>query len=404
MVQDTFHIAYKNAAQINAQTILPYLRKVAVHECFRRRKANNRYTTFVTTTDELTQDHPEINEALLPEDALHNKERQRQLLLTIDRLPKLQRDMVYLYYYVDIDAQHIANLMNCSVGSVYSVLTRARKAIRQKLEDSDNRTRVLLTKSLVLLPLAALFLAEESTYVAAFAAPTAGALGATGMAITSTSTSTGAIVGYVAACIVAVGLAAGTYMIALQPTQENEPAYIAATPTPAAAAIHTPSTPEPVVHHPPPTEAPTSTTSPVATVPITTAPATTAPAITEPPTPPPTMPTVITSPPAPPPTTPPPTPAIPIDRTAHVLSALAAAQTSDDVAHIIATYDFIFETQMMSFADYVLRFYLRHDLGGTILVGTSIHADGGNYRMQYTHFEVGSIPYSGTALYRWMRN
>jgi len=116
IVQDTFVIAYKKRHQLRSETLLGYLRKIAVHECFRRRKANNRRTEYIFTSDALPIDPQELNESLLPEEALHNKERQRQLLLEISRLSKTQRDMVYLYYYIDLIPPKLPGLWNARAG------------------------------------------------------------------------------------------------------------------------------------------------------------------------------------------------------------------------------------------------------------------------------------------------
>ena len=389
VVQDTFHIAYKNIHQIQGKAIIPYMRKVAVHECFRRRKINRHYASH--TTPDATFDHPELDEALLPEDALQNKERQRQLLLEIDRLPKLQREMVYLYYYADIDAKEIADLMQCTVGSVYSVLTRARKTLRQKLDDDNRRAGRLLAKTVAVLPLAALFLAEESTYVLAFSPPVACAAAAgavTTSATVATTTTTGTLVGYIAACMVFVGLATGTYIIAFQ-SAAYDPAPV----------VYQPTQPTPTM-----ITTATITTTPEPTMATTTAP-TTAPFTTPEPTQPPTTtPTPTEPPPITPQPTIPPAPIIPIDRTADILATLSLATTAYDVAHIIATYGFVFETQATAHNDQILRFYLHNEGSGDILIGTSIQANGSGWRMQYIFFDGGDMPFDGVGLYRWMRN
>lgn len=406
VVQDAFHIAFKNIQQVQGQAIIPYLRKVAVHECFRKRKANSRYANYATPTGDITIDYPELDEALLPEEALQNKERQLQLLKEIDRLPKLQREMVYLYYYVDIDAKEIADLMHCTVGSVYSVLTRARKTLKQKLDDDRCRAGILVAKSLAVLPLAALFLAEETTYVAAYT-PASTAIIATGAAATTTATATttGTIISYAAACIVAIGLVTGTYLIAFQNAYfyALPPVYDTTTTTALERA------PEPIAHTPYEPEAmPAPTTLPPTTPePTTPVPTTPEPTTPEPTTPPLSMPvTTTTTPASTPPTQPPtaPAPIIPINRTADILLALSQAATPDDVAHIIATYDFAFETQIITFTDYILRFYIRNEGSGDILIGTSIHASASSWRIQYIFFDGGSVPFDGTGLYRWMRN
>jgi len=389
IVQDTFVIAFKKVDQLRGDTLLAYLRKIAVHECFRRRKVNNRRTEQQVTTDVLLDDMHELDKSLLPEDALLSKEWKHQLLVEINQLPRPQRESVYLYYYIGLNVHEIANIMESNLNYVYANLSRARKVIKRKLE--KDTTTPMAMKVLVLLPLAALFVAEETVYVTAGTAMAVGASGAaaySGVTSSAAVAGSGSVVGYVAAACTAFVLAATvTFYIALQPEPEILTAYAEVTSvTPVITTIPTttplsttqaPTTPPPITM-PEPTE-PLPTT-PVTTLPTPTTAAAT-PAITQPP--------------------PPPTPT---DRTQDVLAALANAHTHAAVSHILEHYDFAFDTQIHTMAGVRINFYLFNEGSGDVMVGLTINASDNEWRMRYLFAEGGQVRKDNVDLYIWMRN
>jgi len=284
--------------------------------------------------------------------------------------------------------------MECTGRNVYSSLTRARQAIRRKLEEDDPSVgQPLVVKGLVLLPLAALFLAEESTYMAAVLPVTAvSAAAATATTTTATTTATATtVVGYVAAACVAVAcvgaIAVSSYFV-LRDT--SEPTPLPTTPP------HTAITTE---YNPTPTAIPTPTPTPAPTTPAPTTPEP-SPETTPMPTLPPALPPPI-------PTFPPEAPAqtepVVYDRTDMILFALYLAQTQADTVRIITDYGFVFATQMVTSTDRTLRFYTLNEGSGDILIGTAIDEDGTQWRMRFNFFENAHAPQDRIALYDWMR-
>ena len=63
---------------------------------------------------ELPPDHSEVLEAVLS-------------------LPEKYRDVVYLYYYEEYSAAEISRLLGKNVNTVYTLLTRSKKMLREKL-------------------------------------------------------------------------------------------------------------------------------------------------------------------------------------------------------------------------------------------------------------------------------
>lgn len=48
------------------------------------------------------------------------------MLSSINRLKAKKRDVIFLYYYKDLDIQTISEVLNCPVGTVKSRLNSAR--------------------------------------------------------------------------------------------------------------------------------------------------------------------------------------------------------------------------------------------------------------------------------------
>lgn len=55
------------------------------------------------------------------------------------RLPLRQRTAVVLRYYADYDEAHIAAVLGCAPGTVKSLLSRAKAALRDSLDEGEIR-------------------------------------------------------------------------------------------------------------------------------------------------------------------------------------------------------------------------------------------------------------------------
>ncbi|MCL2364332.1 MAG: sigma-70 family RNA polymerase sigma factor [Defluviitaleaceae bacterium] len=436
VVQDTFLIAFKKSDQLRGETLPAYLRTIAVHECFNRRKANQKRRMHTLSADYALINVAELNEALLPADALDNKELHGQLLREIAKLPLQQRDMIYLFYYADFDAKQIGKIMGCNVNVVYTNLTRARQTIKKKLNDGRSMKPVVVSAQAgVLLPLAALFVAEEAAYVAAYVTSAWAGNIAVGATAAAAGAKTGAIV---AVCAVAAAALAAFIYFNVYPTREAE------TPTPESA-VYTghepPAYPLPEPHTEPPTEPAPKEPTQAEPAPPEPAPSpsedpdsaassamsdpeydteyasipspTTVPALPPAPHYPADLPTEVLTEPE---THAPHQPYAPsepydfyeydepphADRTLQILAALAAVSTYSDLADIIDVYGFVLHTQATTVHDIRLRFYVANEGSGDILVGRWTIVDATDWHMRYEFFENGYMPQDGMALYEWM--
>jgi len=411
VVNDVFMIIHKKSAELRADTFMAYLRKIAIHECYRKRDVNREHIVFSGDIN-ITQDQEEYDEDYLPEQYLQNKERRRYLLTLMKTLPKMQWETLYLRYYGGLGTEEIANLQKCSTSNVRKTLRAAHNAMKKKLTARD---------SMAVVPLAAVLLAEEAAFATGYVAIT-GAATATTMAGTAAKSATGYII---AVCIAVSCIATATLYFALRTSYEEYAPVVVATETPPLATPATEPQPEyttayytaPAITYPAPdaTETdleyeiheeysngepeaeeepappPTRPTTPPPTIPehITEPPTTTIPPTTMPPTEPVIEPT--TAPPLMIITAPPTEPYI-ADRTPQILYALSQSTTAEDTAQILDYYNFVFHRQIRSSTYEIMRFYVANEGSGSILVGIAVYEDGTNWRMSFRLFENGQVP------------
>ena len=61
----------------------------------------------------------------------------REVLEAVLSLPPKYRDVVYLYYYEEYSAPEIGHVLGRNVNTVYTLLTRSRKMLQEKLKGDD---------------------------------------------------------------------------------------------------------------------------------------------------------------------------------------------------------------------------------------------------------------------------
>ncbi len=58
----------------------------------------------------------------------------REILKAVLTLPPKYKDVVYLYYYEEYSAKEISHILKKNVNTVYTLLSRARGLLKEKLE------------------------------------------------------------------------------------------------------------------------------------------------------------------------------------------------------------------------------------------------------------------------------
>ena len=142
IVNDTFLIAYRKIKQLKGDTLIAYLRRIAINLCYaRRKKASREHELF---TDDGLENYAETNEDFLPEEYVENKEKHLLLLQIVSELPPRQREIIYLYFFADISTVEIAKMLGCPPGNVRKTLHVAKNALKAKLEVRNRMSKMAL--------------------------------------------------------------------------------------------------------------------------------------------------------------------------------------------------------------------------------------------------------------------
>lgn len=65
------------------------------------------------------------------------KEDYSEVVEAVQSLPSKYRDVVYLYYYEGYGAAEIGDILHKNTNTIYTLLARARKLLKEKLEEVD---------------------------------------------------------------------------------------------------------------------------------------------------------------------------------------------------------------------------------------------------------------------------
>ena len=134
LVQNTFIKCYKNidSFRFDAQ-IKTWLYRITINECKDYLKSWNY---------KMVQVKSFINEtakSILPstEKKVIDKYNNDEIKDTIYSLPKVYREVVYLYYYDSLSTEEIANVLDISVNTVKTRLRRAKQRLESMLKEAE---------------------------------------------------------------------------------------------------------------------------------------------------------------------------------------------------------------------------------------------------------------------------
>ncbi|MEK3766008.1 MULTISPECIES: sigma-70 family RNA polymerase sigma factor [unclassified Solibacillus] len=134
LVQNTFIKCYKNidSFRFDAQ-IKTWLYRITINECKDYLKSWNY---------KMVQVKSFINEtakSILPstEKKVIDKYNNEEIKDTIYSLPKVYREVVYLYYYDSLSTEEIANVLDISVNTVKTRLRRAKQRLESMLKEAE---------------------------------------------------------------------------------------------------------------------------------------------------------------------------------------------------------------------------------------------------------------------------
>ncbi len=129
IVVDTFARAYRALARLEpADTLRPWLYRVAINESYDRRPRGAAASPLDETAEEITASD-ERSPAALAERA----ETRRVVLTALDALDAKHRSVVVLHYLNELPLAEIAQIVDCPVGTVKSHLHYALRRLRVHL-------------------------------------------------------------------------------------------------------------------------------------------------------------------------------------------------------------------------------------------------------------------------------
>ena len=387
VTQDAFLQAFSKINQLeNNDMFLPWIKRIAIHKCYRKSDEAKKREGSVVYTEDLNATRSEIeelNKSFLPTDCYENGEVRKELISAVAALPETQRKMVHLYYYVGMNTIEISKLHNCTDSYVRKTLFNARNTIKEKMHGRE-------THGAMLAPLGALFVAEEAAFVASYAAANATAISTTATTVVGAAIKQAAVAakiatcGYVAACVLTTGIIATGIYHAVQATEYQDTEIIDQIEV---AAIYEPAeTEEPYYEEEIEEDVYIEEVN-----------------VTE------YVPNVINEQPEIEPVYEPepyeeelipyePEPVV--DRTTEILAALANANTSARVNEIIRQYGFSVKISLQSSFYEIFSFYQTNQGSGDILIGVYEFED--EWHMRFTFFEGGVINMQTPDLISWL--
>ncbi|MEK4626787.1 sigma-70 family RNA polymerase sigma factor [Solibacillus sp. FSL R7-0682] len=134
MVQNSFIKCYKNldSFRFDAQ-VKTWLYRITINECKDYLKSwNYRMVQVKSFINETTK-------SILPstEKAVIDKYSNEEIKDTIFSLPKVYREVVYLYYYDSLSTEEIANVLDLPVNTVKTRLRRAKQRLVSIMKEAE---------------------------------------------------------------------------------------------------------------------------------------------------------------------------------------------------------------------------------------------------------------------------
>lgn len=135
LVQDIFVLAYRSIGSFRGDSNFgTWLHTIAVNTTLKQLKRSKKRQAVsiddpdTSLIDYLPADNPD------PAEVAQSKARNTQVRKAIDSLPDKQRVVVTLHYFEDYTCEEIAQILHCSVGTVWSRLHYACRKLKGRLD------------------------------------------------------------------------------------------------------------------------------------------------------------------------------------------------------------------------------------------------------------------------------
>ncbi len=130
IVQEVLIKFYRSLDQFEGRSsIKTYLYRIAVNECQNYLKSWHVRMFDVTEKMKLWKSRASAESELI------DREKHQSVADLVNRLPVKYREVIWLYYYVDLSVSEIAEVINCSTNTVKTRLARGRKLAKMTIEE-----------------------------------------------------------------------------------------------------------------------------------------------------------------------------------------------------------------------------------------------------------------------------
>ena len=151
LMQETYLQIYRKIDTLmEAKAFYVWAGRIATNLTLRHIRKNKKEELFAPVLDD-EEDTATIfdrvendTEAFIPETVLENAEQQRIIANILEGLSAEQKICVQYYYFEELSVNDIANIMQCSTGTVKSRLNYARKALKEAIKDFEVKNDVTL--------------------------------------------------------------------------------------------------------------------------------------------------------------------------------------------------------------------------------------------------------------------
>lgn len=130
ITQDVFTRIFRNAAIFKGEaTVSTWIYRITINTSLNHIKRRKRFSFLKFGAESIQSDfeHPGV--------LLENKENAKVLFKVINTLPESQKTAFILSFIEDLPRQEVADIMEISLKAVESLLQRAKRNLRKKLEN-----------------------------------------------------------------------------------------------------------------------------------------------------------------------------------------------------------------------------------------------------------------------------
>ena len=131
IIQEVFIKFYKNLDRFEGRSsIKTYLYRIAVNECQNYLKSWHYRKLEVTEKIKMWKNRDSAESEYI------QMEQNQSVAEVVSTLPVKYREVIWLYYYVELSITEIAEVLNCSANTVKTRLARGRKLAKFTMEES----------------------------------------------------------------------------------------------------------------------------------------------------------------------------------------------------------------------------------------------------------------------------